>query len=83
MLCLRVSERCGNAVSERGHMSNLSAQEAAPKVATPERDAGLDRSTETKSFSKTSALPGESPNAKREAIETLKDDQQWAKGQTR
>jgi hypothetical protein len=40
-------------VSERGHMSDLSAQEGAPRVATRERDAGV-RSTETKSFSKTS-----------------------------
>jgi hypothetical protein len=35
-------------------MSDMSAQEAAPRVATRERDAGLERSTETKNFSKTS-----------------------------
>ena len=35
-------------------MSDLSAQGAAPRVATRERDADLQRSTETKSFSKTS-----------------------------
>jgi hypothetical protein len=38
----------------RGHMSDLSAQGAAPRVATRERDASLERSTETKNFSKTS-----------------------------
>jgi hypothetical protein len=35
-------------------MSDLSAQGAAPKVDTRERDAGIERSTETKNFSKTS-----------------------------
>jgi hypothetical protein len=40
-------------VSERGHMSDLSAQGAAPRVATREGEAGQ-RSTETKNFSKTS-----------------------------
>jgi hypothetical protein len=35
-------------------MSDVSAQGAAPKVATRERDASLERSTETKNFSKTS-----------------------------
>ena len=40
-------------MSERGHMSDLSAQEGAPRVATRERDADV-RSTETKNFSKTS-----------------------------
>jgi hypothetical protein len=35
-------------------MSDMSAQEAAPRVATRERDAGLERSTETKSSFKTS-----------------------------
>jgi hypothetical protein len=35
-------------------MSDLSAQGAAPRVATRERDASLERSTETKNFSKTS-----------------------------
>ena len=40
-------------MSESGHMSDLSAQEGAPRVATRERDADV-RSTETKNFSKTS-----------------------------
>ena len=35
-------------------MSELSAQGAAPKVHTRERDAGLQRSTETKASTKTS-----------------------------
>jgi hypothetical protein len=35
-------------------MSDLSAQGTAPRVATRERDAGIERSTETKNFSKTS-----------------------------
>ena len=35
-------------------MSDLSAQQEAPMVATRERDAGLEKSTETKNFSKTS-----------------------------
>jgi len=35
-------------------MSDVSAQGAAPKVHTRERDAGLERSTETKSSFKTS-----------------------------
>jgi hypothetical protein len=35
-------------------MSDMSAQEAAPRVTARERDAGLERSTETKTFSKTS-----------------------------
>ena len=35
-------------------MSDMSAQEAAPRVATRERASGLERSTETKNFSKTS-----------------------------
>ena len=35
-------------------MSDLSAQGAAPKVHTREREAGIERSTETKNFSKTS-----------------------------
>jgi hypothetical protein len=35
-------------------MSDLSAQGAAPRVATREGDASLERSTETKNFSKTS-----------------------------
>ena len=35
-------------------MSDLSAQEGAPRVATRERDAGLERSTETKASTKTS-----------------------------
>ena len=35
-------------------MSDLSAQGAAPKVHTRERDAGLERSTETKASTKTS-----------------------------
>ena len=48
--CLAPRER---AVSERGHMSDLSAQGAAPKAVTRERDADV-RSTETKNFSKTS-----------------------------
>src|SRR5215204_6523015 len=39
---------------EKGHMSDLSAQGAAPKVATRERDAGIERSTETKASIKTS-----------------------------
>ena len=32
----------------------MSAQQGAPRIATRERDAGLERSTETKNFSKTS-----------------------------
>ena len=40
-------------MSERGHMSDLSAQGAAPRVATRERDAEV-RSTETKLSTKTS-----------------------------
>src|SRR5215216_6882448 len=37
------------------HMSDLSAQEgAAPRVATREMDAGIERSTETKASTKTS-----------------------------
>ena len=35
-------------------MSDLSAQGAAPRVATRDRDTSLERSTETKSFAKTS-----------------------------
>jgi hypothetical protein len=35
-------------------MSDLSAQGAAPRVATREGEAGIERSTETKNFSKTS-----------------------------
>jgi hypothetical protein len=35
-------------------MSDLSAREAAPKVHTRERDADLERSTETKASTKTS-----------------------------
>jgi hypothetical protein len=35
-------------------MSDLSAQGAAPKVHTRERDAGIERSTETKASTKTS-----------------------------
>jgi hypothetical protein len=35
-------------------MSDMSAQGAAPRATTRERDAGIERSTETKSFSKTS-----------------------------
>ena len=49
-----VDELRGNAVSERGHMSDLSAQGAAPRVHTRETDAGLERSTETKASTKTS-----------------------------
>jgi hypothetical protein len=41
-------------MSERGHMSDLSAQGTAPRVDVRERDAGSERSTETKNFSKTS-----------------------------
>lgn len=41
-------------MSERSHMSDLSAQGAAPKVASRERDASLERSTETKASTKTS-----------------------------
>ena len=48
-----VNELRGNAVSERGHMSDLSAQGAAPRVDTRERDAEV-RSTETKASTKTS-----------------------------
>jgi len=40
-------------VSERGHMSDISAQGAAPKVHSRERDADV-RSTETKASTKTS-----------------------------
>jgi hypothetical protein len=39
--------------SERGHLSDLSAQGAAPRVDTRERDAEV-RSTETKASTKTS-----------------------------
>jgi hypothetical protein len=49
----KVTDHRGDAVSERGHMSDLSAQGAAPKVATRERDAEV-RSTETKASTKTS-----------------------------
>ena len=35
-------------------MSDMSAQGAAPKVHTRERDAGIERSTETKASTKTS-----------------------------
>ena len=35
-------------------MSEVNAQGAAPKVATRERDAGIERSTETKASTKTS-----------------------------
>jgi hypothetical protein len=50
----KVTEDRGDAVRERGHMSELSsAQGAAPKVATRERDAEV-RSTETKASTKTS-----------------------------
>jgi hypothetical protein len=38
---------------ERGHMSEVNAQGAAPRVATRERDADV-RSTETKASTKTS-----------------------------
>jgi hypothetical protein len=48
-----VNELRGNAVSERSHMSDLSAQGAAPKAVTRERDAEV-RSTETKASTKTS-----------------------------
>ena len=41
-------------MSERGHMSDMSAPQEAPRVAARERDVGLERSTETKNFSKTS-----------------------------
>jgi hypothetical protein len=54
MMSVMVNEPRGNAVSERSHMSDLSAQGAAPKVATRERDAGIERSTETKASTKTS-----------------------------
>ena len=40
-------------MSERSHMSDLSAQGEAPKVATRERDPDV-RSTETKASTKTS-----------------------------
>jgi hypothetical protein len=40
--------------SERGHLSDLSAQGAAPRVDTRERDASVERSTETKASAKTS-----------------------------
>jgi hypothetical protein len=40
-------------LSERGHMSDLSAQGTAPRVDTRERDADV-RSTETKASTKTS-----------------------------
>ena len=40
-------------MSERGHMSDISAQGAAPKVHSRERDADV-RSTETKASTKTS-----------------------------
>ncbi len=49
----KVTEHRGDAVRERGHMSDLSVQGAAPKVATRERDAEV-RSTETKASTKTS-----------------------------
>lgn len=42
-------------MSERSHMSYSSAQRATTKVAARERDAYLDRSTETKAFSMTRA----------------------------
>ena len=48
-----VNELRGNVVSERGHMSDLSTQGAAPKAVTRERDAEV-RSTETKASTKTS-----------------------------
>src|SRR5215212_7203029 len=54
MVHVMVNELCGNAVSERGHMSDTSTQGAAPKVHTRETDAGLQRSTETKASTKTS-----------------------------
>jgi hypothetical protein len=54
MMSVMVNEPRGNAVSERSHMSDLSAQGAAPKVATRETDAGIERSTETKASTKTS-----------------------------
>ena len=41
-------------MSERGHMSDLSAQGAAPKIDTRERDVSRERSTETKASTKTS-----------------------------
>jgi hypothetical protein len=41
-------------VSERGHMSDLSAQGVAPRAVTRERDADVVRSTETKASTKTS-----------------------------
>ena len=42
-------------MSERGQMSDVSApQGAAPTVHTRERDAGIERSTETKASTKTS-----------------------------
>jgi hypothetical protein len=49
----KITERRENTVSERGHMSDLSAQGAAPKAVARERDTDV-RSTETKNFSKTS-----------------------------
>jgi hypothetical protein len=49
----KVIERRGNVVRERGHMSDLSAQGAAPRAATREVDTAT-RSTETKNFSRTS-----------------------------
>ena len=48
-----INELRGDAVSERGHMSDLSAQGAAPKAVTRERGADV-RSTETKASTKTS-----------------------------
>jgi hypothetical protein len=41
-------------VSERGHISDVSAQGVDPKVASREWDAGIERSTETKAPTKTS-----------------------------
>ena len=44
----------GIGVRERDHMSDLSAQQGAPRLATRERDAGLERSTETKASTRSS-----------------------------
>ena len=52
MLYIGVRERGERKVS---HVSDLSVQEAAPKAATRERDAYLDRSTETEAFFMTHA----------------------------
>ena len=41
-------------MSERGHMSDVSAQGAAPKAVTREMDTSVERSTETKASTKTS-----------------------------